>query len=400
MIPPKTEYADLSVDLDVLISLPEDGNFSLIEDSVRQYDALVENLGGQSNSGFDALAPVAPPPPPNQDVKILFTTTDFVQMPVLGSCLADGAMITWADQQVQNQVPMLAVSENDWTQDFLRLRFATSALSLDGGQATIAGQCSDLLPGLQSSAPGVLDELQNCLQKQVVLSGVQCDDQPPSPPAQPAGRRLEEARLRVVTWTRELTRVAGRGRRAQELAEGNVTRFQVCEIQEEVFYVLRYNVTVEYVVGQTAIEVMNFVQDQARELGQELTSQSIEVCDTHVVVEYTWVPVPSPPSNFHPPPPPLPPYDDVTMVALPAAIASPLLCICFCCFLFAFADPTKARRNKILGTGPMASLSQDGLYERKRREDSVPSGPFAPLRPRGQEAREPLMGELRLGRLK
>lgn len=88
------------------------------------------------------------------------------------------------------------------------------------------------------------------------------------------------------------------------------------------------------------------------------------------------------------------------MVALPFAIGSPLLCICCCCFLFAFADPTKARRNKIFGTGPMASLSQDGLYEKKRREDSVPSGPFAPLRPRAQEAREPRMAELKLGSLR
>ena len=395
MIPPKTEYADLSVDLDVLISLPEDDNFSLIEDSVRQYDQLVENLGGQSNSVFNALEPVAPPPPPVQDVKVLFTTTDFVQMPLLGLCLADNAMITWVDQQVQNQVPILAVSENDWTQDFLRLRLGTSALSLDGGQATITGKCSDLLPSLQTAAPGVLDELQNCLQKQVTLDAVRCDDQPPSPPPQPDGRRLEEARLRVVTWRRDLTRVSGRGRRVQEVAEGDVTRFEVCEIQEEFYYVLRYSIAVQYVVGQTAIQVMNYVQDQARQLGQELSSQSIEVCDTHVVVEYTWVPLPSPPDNLHLPPPP--PYDEITMVALPVAIGSPLLCICFCCFLFAFADPTKARRIKIIGTGPVASLSQDARYERKRSEDSVPSGPFAPLRPRAQVAREPLFKLEKLG---
>ena len=216
--------------------------------------------------------------------------------------------------------------------------------------------------------------MQNCLQKRVVLDAVLCDDQPPSPPAQPTGRRLEEARLRVVTWTREMTHVAGR-RRAQEIAQ-SLSRFEVCEIREGNYYAMRYEVTVAYVMGQTAVEVMAYVQDQARRLGQELTSQSIEVCDTHAVVEYTWVPVPSPPRNIRPPPPP---FDNMTMVALPFAIGSPLLCICFCCFLFAFTDATKARR----------------CNERKRREDFVPSGPFSPLRPR-QGTRELPVVELRL----
>ena len=81
-------------------------------------------------------------------------------------------------------------------------------------------------------------------------------------------------------------------------------------------------------------------------------------------------------------------------MALSAAFGSSICFVCLLCMCFAFSDSTEARRHKWWGTRGQAVLAQESKYERRKHEDNVPSGPFAPLRPWDgpPEQSEPLMG--------
>lgn len=184
------------------------------------------------------------------------------------------------------------------------------------------GACYDLVPLLNQTniIEETIHEAQACIGYEIELRYITCDDKPPSAPP-PASRRLdsittrdrvraalskhtlEGPTFRIVAKERRLMRVSPdgyemvsmdklHGRKMQQLVVVNdsltlnETAFESCTIENETLYLLSYNVTVEFELGQHVSDAMAYIRRESETLSREVSNKDIEICGIEIRATY------------------------------------------------------------------------------------------------------------------